>query len=414
MAIQTLIGITNILAISLLLYVVVWSKNRTLSTIFICGLLIRIAISVLQEKYHLFPYDWDEATFYSAAQKVYDYFTGIRVEYPFDRIYSVSSYGSLLGSIFYFFGSSSIIARLLNALFGSIIILTTYRLSMIVGLENRRALFVSAIIAFTPSYIIYSSLIMRDMIVWILLFMIVIKWTKYINGENTIDFIFGVMFSLILIPFRKQYAPILVICAMAVVIVIFLRKRVCYQNVQINLIKYTFILSIILITGVLSFLLLKFEISSWGDDSIIEYLGSQLGWRIQGGTAYMTSVEYSSLIDIIKYLPLRFIHFTFGPFLWTSSSYLVILSAMETLIGTVFFIIILFNTKNIFQKIDFRFYSTIFILMFALLGLLSNAIIDSNYGTAMRHRMVFMPFIFIIACHIVTIIVPNGNKYVSD
>ncbi len=392
-----LIGVTNILLISLLVTLIVWDRNKSLSIIFASGMIIRIIISILQDKYKLFPYDWDEKVFYSNAQVMYEYLVGsIRAYSPMENLNSVTTYGGFLGGIFYFLGNTSIIARLSNAFFGGLIILAIYRLSVNIGVSKNRAIIASAIIAFTPSYIIYSSLIMRDMIIWLILIIVVIQWVKTINYSNYISFIIGLIAALILFPFRKQYIIILAVFAMYILVVVWFRKDLKYSDVKITAIKYLFIIGIIAVTIIISYKLLLMEISRWGDDEIMEYFISQVNWRTQGGSVYLTTLEYTSLFNVVLYMPLKFIHFTFGPFLWTSSSPLVLLSALESLIGTYFFISLVLNYKYV-SNMKMKKSVLNFIILFSITGLLSSAIFDSNYGTAMRHRMVFMPLIFVSA-----------------
>ena len=141
------------------------------------------------------------------------------------------------------------------------------------------------------------------------------------------------------------------------------------------------------------------EISRWDNATFIEYLINQQGWRAQGGAAYLVDLEYQSIGDVLKYLPLRFIHFTFGPFLWNSGSIQVLASATESLIGWIFFILFFLYWQKSRWFLDkmHGWYSILFMLIFLLLNLLAASIIDSNYGTAMRHRMVFMPLLFLSA-----------------
>ena len=174
------------------------------------------------------------------------------------------------------------------------------------------------------------------------------------------------------------------------------RKDLKYSDVKITAIKYLFIIGIIAVTIIISYKLLLMEISRWGDDEIMEYFISQVNWRTQGGSVYLTTLEYTSLFNVVLYMPLKFIHFTFGPFLWTSSSPLVLLSALESLIGTYFFISLVLNYKYV-SNMKMKKSVLNFIILFSITGLLSSAIFDSNYGTAMRHRMVFMPLIFVSA-----------------
>lgn len=393
----TAIGIANVLVLSALLVLFCAKRDNALSLIIAVGLLLRFFVSFLQDSYQIAPYVWDETTFYNMGLKMYQYFAGERFILPFTEFSVVPVYGSLLGGLFFFFDSNPIIARLVNSLVGGILIILIYRLAILLEVSRKASLLMAAIVAFTPSYILYSSLIMRDMLVWVLLLLVTLQWTKSILTYNGKHFVFGILIAIILIPFRPQYAPFITLIALIVIIGINRKRQFYLGDLKISGLKYVLYTLIVLMSIVVTFALLKNEIARWGSRSIIEYFSHQLAWRVQGGSSYLTGLEYQSLWDVIKYLPLRFWHFTFGPFIWSSDSTFVLLSALEALVGWYFVGMLIVNFKGFWLDNSEYKYAIFFIFTFSILGLLSSATMDSNYGTAMRHRMLFMPFIFISA-----------------
>ena len=140
------------------------------------------------------------------------------------------------------------------------------------------------------------------------------------------------------------------------------------------------------------FTFLNLEISN----KFLSYSTREMEWRSSGGSAYLQSMRYDSWIDILRYIPVRFIHFTFGPFIWEIKNIFHLFAFLEAILIIMFF----YYTLKTFSKYKnkYNFNLQILLLLFGFFGLISNAIIDSNYGTAIRHRMIYVPIFIIFAC----------------
>jgi hypothetical protein len=396
-----MLGIIIIVLLTILIALLVYQTNKKLAIIFIIGVSLRYLLCFLQEYYSLLPYVWDEEVFYTMSVRMKEYFLNYRQTLPFESLVSsVSSYGMFGGIILAYLSDLPVILRLVNGFIGGLIILSVYRFSILMGLKENYSNYISMLIAFTPSYIIFSSLIMRDMIVWLLIILAVMFMVKSLKYNSMSNFIYSLLISLLLIPFRKQYVPILAIILMFFLLLFINKYKITIKNIELLGIKKIVILVVFAISSISIFYLVQNEISSWGKDLFLDYFNSQLGWRQQGGASYLSNMTYTSISDIIMYSPIRFIYFTFGPFLGSSTSPFILLTALEALVGTISFIYIMINLgiiKNLSQNSK---YNLIFIIFFAIIGLSLNAIIDSNFGTAIRHRMVYMQFIFIASLYL--------------
>ncbi len=130
------------------------------------------------------------------------------------------------------------------------------------------------------------------------------------------------------------------------------------------------------------------------DSSLLRYINNDMIFRASyGGSAYLTEIEYTSWIDILKLMPLRVLYFVFGPFPWMITNVFTGLAFLENL----FFILLLiisfsksFRNLWILKKKYF-----LFLLCYAIIGFIGNAIIDSNFGTAIRHKLCYI-FVFFI------------------
>ena len=71
-------------------------------------------------------------------------------------------------------------SRLINSLIGSYVIYFIYILAKDLEVSRKGALLVAFVTTFTPSYILFSTLIMRDIMIWILIVLLVLSWVRLI------------------------------------------------------------------------------------------------------------------------------------------------------------------------------------------------------------------------------------------
>jgi len=358
---------------------------------------MRYLLAIIIQFYHLFPTLSDEKTFYNMGIYIYQYFIGIKPAPPFDMITSVSAYGGVLGSLFFIAGQHPIIARFFNVLIGSVLILIVYNFSKRLKLSDGHALLAASIIAFMPSYIFYSAIICRDILMFLFTFVLLTYCVKFLLEDRLRYLVIGFIIAILSIPFRRQFAPILFLCFLILLVIhckniLFYLKGIRIRGITISLIFFG---SLILGIGVMN--LIQYEISTWGNKALVEYFHEQSQYRNMGGSAYLTHIQYNSFFDIIKYLPIRFFYFTFGPFLWSANTNLIFLSSLESLIGWFSFIVIIINVKKFFIIRDKYGTAVLYIFVFAMISLMAMSTIDSNFGTATRHRLIYMPIIYIVS-----------------
>ena len=188
-------------------------------------------------------------------------------------------------------------------------------------------------------------------------------------------------------------------------LILFIRdKKYYFLSINIDFIKYI-IFSVVLsfsLYGVYS--LVMYELSTWDKTEIVEYFATQMTYRARGGTAYLQDLEYNSYFDIFKYAPVKFIYFTYGPFIWAASNIFTLLAAIENLV--LWFFSILFFVRFKYLKIiksKKKYNFIIFLLSFIFISLAANAAIDSNFGTAIRHRMIYIPIFYLSTFYLLSI-----------
>ncbi len=371
-----------------------FKMNPTLAAILATSFTVRFIAALFQELYQLAPYAWDETLFMNMGIKVKHFFDGTRASLPFETLTGVPAYGFIIGVLFYLFDIHPFLPRLLSVVLGTGVVYWVWMIGREVKLKESYLTLVCLIAGFTPSYVLYSTLIMRDMLIWMLTLVMVFFWVQAVDRLSIRRLTLGMIPALVLVPLRPQYAPLFVV-AVGFISYLF-AKRTDFQlkNIRLPGFQYGiffFSFSLLLIFGGL---LVLSEISRWDNATVMEYLISQQGWRAQGGSVYLADLTYGSLTDVIAFLPLKVVHFLFGPFIWNSGSLQILGSAVESLIGwiTVFWIFWYFGNRK-GDRTGWN--GVLFLLVFAGINLITAAVIDSNYGTAMRHRMVFMPLLMI-------------------
>jgi competence transcription factor ComK len=91
-------------------------------------------------------------------------------------------------------------------------------------------------------------------------------------------------------------------------------------------------------------------------------------------------------------VPIKFVYFTFGPFIWMTRNIATFFGSLEGLANLLFIILSWRGIKYLKLKNKSVAY---FLLLFSFASLAAYGVIDSNFGTALRHRISFT-FIFII------------------
>jgi len=372
--------------------------SKPLSLIVFVGFLFRLIFAWLQNSYDILPYVWDEVAFQQTALNFSNYLLGID-EIPFDiyRINSVSSYGSFLGTIYFIFGQDPIIGRLVSVIFGSLVIFFAYKIAKNFNISDKKNYILCCIVALTPSYIIFSGLIMRDSLIWFLMYYFIYVIYKLYENKNKFQYL--VKSILIIIPLvllRKQYAALFAVYFVFIIVHLIIERDYYFINLRVNFIKYLFISMIFLSGIVFSYNILVYELSSFDKTDLMDYISSQISWRAQGGSAYLSHLEYNSIFDVFKNVPLKFYYFVYGPFLWSSTSAFTMLAAVENIVVWIFSFLFIKNFKIVFNQDNENYRFILFLSFFVFTSLAANAVIDSNFGTAMRHRMVYLPLFYII------------------
>ena len=370
-----------LLIASLLTYLIMADRNPTVKNILIVSFLVRVVVAFIDHYGYLTHYGWDE--FFSTSVQIK---ANLLTGYPLlanvtGSIHGVS-YGIFCAFVYLLFGDYQIVMRIVNCFLGVLVADRVYRISLRLTGDEKASLLATGITAFYPSFIIYCALDMRDAMIFFLTAEMLYRISLLLaqkSGKNLLLLAFEVIALYFL---RTQY---LILFSMIVFIYLIIRSNLYQKKMQ----RLAFVILLLLVAWVGYRYLQQRNFFS----VLLKFMNADLAWRAAGGSAYLVGVQYETWLDIFRWTPIRIVHFAFGPFFWSVTNLFMLMGAVESF-ALVFITIAAFS--RIARNLYFRnppLY--LVLLLFAVIGLLSSAVIDSNYGTALRHKMNFI-FIFFI------------------
>lgn len=367
---------------SLFLFYFFGRSDRFLAFVLLFAFLIRAFIAVIDDSLSIFPYAWDD--FYTAALHIKE---NIQAGYPvfhgIEKSIHLKSYSAFNALFLIVFGNYEIPIRLLNCMLGALVAERVYKISQFLNINVRAAKLALLLTAFWPSFLIFNSLNMRDTLIIFISVDLVLRFLKHSEKGNFLMFLFMMIELLALIVLRTQNILIYVIV---------LTSYIIYTRVFRKNIFYIFKPLPLLIVGVS--IITLFYVSQYFD-GLLRYLNVETQWRATGGSAYLVNQNYQTWLDVLKWAPIRFIYFCFGPFPWQVKNGFLLLAFFESIFFLIFF---LMTFRLLFVGTKFNVSPPIvFLLLFAILGLAANSLIDSNYGTAIRHKMNYIILFFTFA-----------------
>jgi hypothetical protein len=364
-----------------ILFFVLRRANRELTVLLLTGFAIRGILAFMGQYLYLFSYGWDD--FYSIALQIKDNLVhGIPILNNIQESAHAVTYSVIGAHIYYVFGDFQILMRLVNCFLGTMVADRVYSLAIKLTNDKKAAKIAAILSLFFPSFIVFSSLDMRDSIIFFLTVEMLYRISLLMTGKRARDFFFLALDAVGLYFLRTQYLFLFTL----IVLVYWLARSFLVGSGKR---RWAIIFVLLLITSLGYFYLQKAGFFN----VLFKAINADMAWRTSGGSAYLTGMSYESWWDVVRWMPLRMIHFTFGPFVWNINNAFLLLAAIESIVLMAIVVMAFSHEARKLYLQHPRLY--LLLLIFAVVGLLSSAAIDSNYGTAIRHKMNFI-FIFFI------------------
>ena len=348
------------------------SNEKSIRSVLVAAFLLRVFVAAIDQYAELFPYAWD------------DYFTLARVILrnieqgyrPFVGTLAsphVKSYSFFSALVYAVLGQLQLYIRILNAFFAVFALFRVYQVARRLGARDEYAKTAIVLLAFLPSRIVFSGLDMRDS----LLFFLTADVFHWLTAKRTPGLrLIVVALEVALVGFlRRQNLPIYgVSLLVAWMLFLWLNRR-----------KRAFVVTVLGIGLVL--FVFRGLLHQWSE-AILTYINVEMRFRTSGGSAYLAGMFYRNWLDVLLFAPIRVVHFMFGPFPWVAHGVFMLVASAESILLLSWIVSTFPRSPNFRVFRESR--GALFLVVFLLVAVVAVASVDSNYGTAIRHRMPYV------------------------
>ncbi len=371
-----------LLSMALLAISLIYTRDRQLATVLLTGLILRTVLIYTDHILGFLPDQPDQVMYNNQALEVLQSWnSGMYPIQTEEFAKGTSPFSYVLAVLYLPFGFMPLLGRLFNALISLLCVFCFYHIIVEILDEQRIALLSSALLTFLPSFIVFSSYILRDTLLILLSLIILYAIIKISKRRAIPRYAVLMIFAFIL----NALLRIQNLFLYAGFFLIFFLARAFYSSIN-----WKAKLAIILFLVMVPVAYYVYQPESF--ISVATYFFRAQPLRAEGGSAYLVDIEYRNFGDVARYLPIRFIYFCFGPFFWQAHGpvqWLTSVEGMFFLVLTAAAALYFLNTKKVHYI-----WLQYLVFSFALAGLLANALVDSNFGTAVRHKLNYIILLF--------------------
>jgi len=338
---------------------------------------------------------FEAKTWFYAQMPMFDFINSFNSD---SKAYTFTWFLSFLYRIF---GRSPLLLESFGIIISLISVILVFRISFLVSGDVKKSKQSAAIFAFFPTVILYSVIILREVYIaffMLLIALFVVKWLK----SNQIKF--ALVSLLLFVPLYFLHGGLLVGAGMVFIILSYSSLKDIYnsfKNNQLLIPQLVFVFFALVTIGIAINKLSTLNIPYLGNINNIFSL-SRIVFQAEvtniGGSVYPGWLIPNSISSFFLLIFPRLVYFLFSPFIWD-------IKAINHLLGLVDGIMILFLfyfiIKGLLLKKLNNFVSILLIILIPLLITYSWGV--GNFGTALRHRVKFIPVFIAIS----TIYVPK-------
>jgi len=348
-----------------------WYGNRTYRNLGYVAIVGHAFIGVVI--LHLLAYTWDLSQFHRAALA---FLAGqpIRASSP------VSAFGTFQALFYMVFGAHPIVISIVNGTLAVISVWFIRCLACHLYPELDRDTLLVAVALFTPLPFLFLSIPIRESLTTFC-FLLTLGLTAVSLVENRYWFmlpigpLYGALYVL-----RPELA-LLAVLGGAVAAAVKAFNGIAREPVTPPLVA-----GVAAIIGLFGFVL-------FFDRFPVSRLNSALSTRATGGAAYLESMHYDGMLDVVLAAPIRAIFFQFAPFpLHITSSFDFLAAATVP-----FLVFLLVAGYWSIRRLEVHPVVLSLLLTVYIGGIVGYGLIDSNFGTAVRHRIPFEFLLIIFA-----------------
>jgi len=357
---------------------------RLARTAFVVRVVAAIVIHLFVTPYLFAP---DEETYDFRGDLLAKYW---RAEIPIDPISSLQGEGKgyyyIVGALYLPFGQLPLLPKLLNAWIGSLAVLELFRLTRLISGSESAALRAAKFMAYFPSIVLWSSLMIRDVWVqWLLLRLA--REMAELKGRFIPSRIIS---ASVLIWGLTMFRSYLLYAAVGPFVLSFIVGR--SKDIVRNL----------FLGSTLALALVYFGSQSSGTEAKVQTfdlvelqrLRSWSSSAVAADSGFAADADVSTLGGALSLLPVGLTYFFFAPFPWQLGSIRQSLAIPETLFFYTLVPGIITGVLFLFRK---RLSESIGVLLVTMTVTFGYAIGQGNIGTLYRHKAQVIGFYYAFA-----------------
>lgn len=370
--------------------------SKALIIILVLGFLLRIATLLATHLCLDLPTLFiDDVTYNSLGSLVADGLKeGKLISHPGIRKFN-QGYYYYVGFIYYLFGPNILYVKIFNLLASLVFVFFIYEIAQKLYSE-RVAIYTAALVSCWPSILMITTINLKDILIIFLSGVVIWSAISYFE-KLRYRYILPLIISIVILNyFRTQlvilFGPVLFLS------VLFHKKLASSKKVILQKIFLIIMVGITLKISGYELLGLK-SIYRWIDS---ENIYTQRSALIEGKTPYTISKEISagnkpngdrySLKNNVTYIPKGFVIYMLSPLPWDAKGFRQKMLIPEVIVWYFLFVLALYGVTIDFKN---KWRKNLLIYLYIITVTFSYSLIAGNIGTAYRHRLMVVPFIFI-------------------
>jgi hypothetical protein len=312
------------------------------------------------------PYSWDIGKFHEVA-------VGIGAGELVSESSTVVSFGTVQGLFYLVFPSQPETMGVFNGLFAVLVAIPVMYLSKRLYPTLEGAQYgVMSFVLFLPLPFYLLSIPMRDALSVLMFFSILALSIHILQTRNVLSALPLVPFWGMLYLFRPELALVFLVGMMAAIGI----EEIRTLELDVSLPTLTAGLGVLGVLGVGLFAEFMYS---------LKRANTELAYRARGGAVYLDGMQYSSWFDFILVAPTRAIYFQFAPFPLHVEQVFHLLAFTMTPVVIVLFV----SAARSLYRVEYDETVAVLLVVAYLAGIAGYGLINSNFGTNVRHRIVF-------------------------
>lgn len=397
-----LAGFAFMLIIISFICLYIWRNRGLLPFTLLAFMLMSFFIIILNYVFNLVPMNPDTLNVYIPAAQSYSKnlrFFGdllaelgnLKLSLNIDDKYI--GYTLPLGIVFFIFDNSVIAGSLVSTIFSGLTIFMIYQFAKELFDEDTAKISI-LLLAFSPYYIFISSVIMRDTIVVFFIIWYYRLWLLY-EKKPLLKYKILIVFVILYLGMLRP-AIMAIIVSTSILYKLFFDRNPYQSKATIMIKKYIKILIISLFAfvtlGVVSGYVNMQTIKDYRLLSGLKYTDiAEINQRVEfsedAGSSYFQDIrKYQTPMDIIKNLPLLSVYFMASPFPWQVGKGKQYIALMDASVLWVIYLLFFMQARKFYRRNKKW---AIIIYSYLLLGIPAAAMLQTNIGSAQRHRIMF-------------------------